>query len=248
MKDGEELFLAVPNSRHRPHGPRSHAARLIQRVSIDEQVHQTALITARAGAARTVDHAVVSGWLLEKWQFPERTQQVVAASHDPERLPKQKLERRVCSLRGIGEPDRRSLSRHGRRPPASQSSQNARRPTSRSIKKCSASCCAEIGKMIPDAETIFETEILSVDAWDKILEEAREALMLRNLPGATSRRRSENGRRVPRATYSARLGGIQRARSAHESLQPRAISTTSFKKRSSTAQRAGRRSASHSPT
>ena len=40
---------------------------------------------------------------------------------------------------------------------------------------------AEIGKMIPDAESIFETEILSTRRSDEILDEAREALMLRNL-------------------------------------------------------------------
>ena len=40
---------------------------------------------------------------------------------------------------------------------------------------------AEIGRMIPDAESIFETEILSAARSETILDEAREALMLRNL-------------------------------------------------------------------
>ena len=40
---------------------------------------------------------------------------------------------------------------------------------------------AEIGRMIPDAESIFETEILSATRSETILAEAREALMLRNL-------------------------------------------------------------------
>ena len=40
---------------------------------------------------------------------------------------------------------------------------------------------AEIGRMIPDAESIFETEILSASRSETILSEAREALMLRNL-------------------------------------------------------------------
>ena len=86
VKDGEELFLAC----------------LIQDIGLmaldrtlpslyqgldAEQVHQSALI-ARETERLGVDHAVVSGYLLEKWEFPDRTQQVVAASHDPERLPK----------------------------------------------------------------------------------------------------------------------------------------------------------------
>jgi diguanylate cyclase (GGDEF)-like protein len=40
---------------------------------------------------------------------------------------------------------------------------------------------AEVGRMIPDAESIFETEILSASQSEAILAEAREALMLRNL-------------------------------------------------------------------
>src|SRR5690606_11700308 len=39
----------------------------------------------------------------------------------------------------------------------------------------------EIRQIIPDAENIFDAEILSAHSAEKILEEAREALMLRNL-------------------------------------------------------------------
>src|SRR5262245_10339748 len=49
-----------------------------------EQGRQVALIQ-REQERIGVDHAAVSGWLLERWQFPERTQQVVAASHDPDK-------------------------------------------------------------------------------------------------------------------------------------------------------------------
>src|SRR6185312_331293 len=52
------------------------------------QVRQAAVIK-REQEELGVDHAAVSGWLLDRWQFPERTQQVVAASHDPEKVPKQ---------------------------------------------------------------------------------------------------------------------------------------------------------------
>jgi diguanylate cyclase (GGDEF)-like protein len=40
---------------------------------------------------------------------------------------------------------------------------------------------AEIVKMIPDAESIFETEILSTSRSEEIMDEAREALMVRSL-------------------------------------------------------------------
>ncbi len=137
VKDGEELFLAC----------------LIQDIGLmaldhsvpglyeglgHEQIHQTALI-ARETERLGVDHAAVSGWLLEKWQFPERTQQVVAASHDPERLPKQSpngvFARCVALASLIAE-----VFLDTARTAASPSSRSARRATSRSTRKCSASC------------------------------------------------------------------------------------------------------------
>src|SRR6185312_16449791 len=52
------------------------------------QVRQAAVIK-REQEQLGVDHAPVSGWLLDRWQFQERTQQVVAASHEPEKVSKQ---------------------------------------------------------------------------------------------------------------------------------------------------------------
>src|SRR5512138_1104234 len=87
VKDAEELFLAC----------------LIQDIGMmaldravpdlysglgPSQVRQAVAIK-REQEQLGVDHAAVSGWLLDRWQFPERTQQVVAASHEPEKVPKQ---------------------------------------------------------------------------------------------------------------------------------------------------------------
>ncbi len=178
VKDGEELLLAC----------------LIQDIGLmaldrtipglyeglgSDQVHHAAL-TKREHERLGVDHADVSGWLLEKWQFPERTQQVVAASHDPERVPKQSpngvFARCVALSSLIAEV---FLDNTGER----SFLQLAERAQSYFDidKAVLADILAEVGKMIPDAESIFGTEILSAESSEKILEEAREALILRNL-------------------------------------------------------------------
>ncbi len=178
VKDGEELFLAC----------------LIQDIGVmaldravpdlyaglgPQQGRQAALIQ-REQERLGVDHAAVSGWLLERWQFPERTQQVVAASHDPERLEKHSanavfarcvnLSSMIAELfldtsgaRGFAELAQRAQSYF------------------EIDKEGLGELLAEIGRMIPDAESIFDTEILSATRSDTILAEAREALMLRNL-------------------------------------------------------------------
>ena len=169
----------VPHSRHRPHGARSHASPISTPGSARDQVHQAALIE-RERERLGVDHATVSGWLLDKWQFPERTQQVVAASHEPESLTKQSpngvfarcvaLASMIAEVfldtsgeRGFVELAERAQAYFG------------------IDKEVLGELLAEIGQMIPDAESIFDTEILSAGHSEMILEEARDALMLRNL-------------------------------------------------------------------
>jgi diguanylate cyclase (GGDEF)-like protein len=178
VKDGEELLLAC----------------LIQDIGLmaldrtvpalyeglgSDQVHQASLIK-REREQLGVDHADVSGWLLEKWQFPERTQQVVAASHDPERVPKQSpngvFARCVALSSLIAEV---FLDNTGER---SFSELADRAQAYFAIdKEVLGELLAEVGKIIPDVEGIFGTEILSPAVSEIILEEAREALMLRSL-------------------------------------------------------------------
>ncbi len=112
IKDGEELFLACLIQ--------DIGVMALDRVVPDlyaglgpEQGRQAALIK-REQERIGVDHAAVSGWLLDKWQFPERTQQVVAASHDPDRLDKQSAECRIRALRQPLQHDRGAVPRHER--------------------------------------------------------------------------------------------------------------------------------------
>jgi diguanylate cyclase (GGDEF)-like protein len=178
VKDGEELFLAcliqdiglMALDRTIPH--------LYEGLG-HEQVHQAALI-ARERERLGVDHAVVSGWLLEKWQFPDRTQQVVAASHEPERIPKQSpngvFARCVALASMIAEVFLDNTGERGFRELAERAHAYLAID-----KEVLGELLAEIGQMIPDAESIFGTEILKLKDSEAILDEARDALMLRNL-------------------------------------------------------------------
>jgi diguanylate cyclase (GGDEF)-like protein len=178
VKDSEELFLAC----------------LIQDIGMmaldraipdvyaglgSSQVRHSALIE-RERAQLGIDHAVVSGWLLDKWQFPDRTQQVVAASHEPEKVPKQgphgMFVRCVALASAIAE---LFLDARGDRSFAALVERAERYFDI--DKEGVGELLAEVRKIIPDAESIFETEILSMARSDEILEEARDALMLRNL-------------------------------------------------------------------
>jgi diguanylate cyclase (GGDEF)-like protein len=178
VKDAEELFLAC----------------LIQDIGVmaldraipdlyaglgAEQGQQAALI-AREQERLGVDHAAVSGWLLEKWQFPERTQQVVAASHAPEKIPKQSpnavFARCVALSSMLAELFLDTSAVRGFAAVAERAQSYFEID-----KEGLAALLADIGKMIPNAESIFETELLASRRSEEIIEEAREALMLRNL-------------------------------------------------------------------
>ncbi len=207
----------VPHPGHRCHGARSCRARISTRASVREQGRQAALIE-REQERLGVDHAAVSGWLLEKWQFPERTQQVVAASHDPDQLDKQSANAVFARCVNLA-----SMI-------ASCSSTRAARAASRELaqraqayfeidKEGLGELLAEIGRMIPDAESIFETEILSGDALgDDSCRGARSSDAAQ--PASAARRRSaEDQRRVARRAHAAPRG-IEQARSADEPVQP----------------------------
>ena len=160
----------------------------------------------------------MSGWLLEKWQFPDRTQQVVAASHDPERIPKQSpngvFARCVALASMIAEVFLDNTGERGFLELAERAHAYLAID-----KEVLGELLAEIGQMIPDAESIFGTEILKLKDSEAILEEARDALMLRNLQALQIVDNLKTQHRVARATH-AKTRGVEQTRSADESLQP----------------------------
>lgn len=126
------------------------------------------------------DHADVGGWLLAKWAFPERIQKAVAASHRPERVPMNEPDgpftRCVAVASHIAEV---FLEQEGERHFEALAA-SAHKHLGLE-KESLGTLLSEVSDMIPDAESVFQTKILSKKRSDSILDEARESLMLRNL-------------------------------------------------------------------
>jgi diguanylate cyclase (GGDEF)-like protein len=126
------------------------------------------------------DHAEVGGWLMRTWNLPERLYHSIERSHQVEL---------TCSTQPAGIFDR-CVALSG--PVADLFLLD---PEQRQFAE--TALCAErslgldrvafgqvlgtIGSMIPETESIFESELLSKQHPDLILEQAREVLMLRSL-------------------------------------------------------------------
>jgi len=126
------------------------------------------------------DHAEVGGWLMRTWNLPERLYHSIERSHQLEL---------TCSTQPAGIFDR-CVALSG--PVADLFLLD---PEQRQFAE--TALCAErslgldrvafgqvlgtIGSMIPETESIFESELLSKQHPDLILEQAREVLMLRGL-------------------------------------------------------------------
>ncbi|MDX1561761.1 MAG: GGDEF domain-containing protein [Gammaproteobacteria bacterium] len=178
IKDSEELFLTT----------------LIQDIGVmaldqavpdlyenlgDKQVHEADL-TAHEREHIGCDHADVGGWLLERWSFPSRIVNAVAASHSPEKMP----------MSNPDGPFTRCVAVAGQLAEVFLENKGERHFDELAAmaeellgidKEPLGEVLSEVSSMIPDAEAVFQTKILSKELSDSILDEARETLMLRNL-------------------------------------------------------------------
>ncbi|MGP1676855.1 MAG: diguanylate cyclase [Burkholderiales bacterium] len=144
-----------------------------------EQVCQQVVIARERERVET-DHAAVGGWLLSKWSFPDLITQGVAASHNPERIPavhengpfvrSVALSSLIAESFLIESGDRRFVELAG-------AAENYLGLNLEAF----GELLEEAGEAIEDVEKIFETQILAKGDADSILQEAREALMLRTL-------------------------------------------------------------------
>jgi diguanylate cyclase (GGDEF)-like protein len=131
------------------------------------------------------DHAELGGWLLETWRFPERLQQAVAFSHSPETIPEDATEASfvrcvaLCSqiaelyLNDTGE------RRFGPLAGAAERFFGIDKSTLNDLLN-------EISQLIPDAESIFQTELMNQSNAEGLLDEAKEALLVRSLRALTA--------------------------------------------------------------
>ena len=126
------------------------------------------------------DHADVGGWLLERWSFPERLQIAVATSHKADEIaltdPKGAFTRCVSLASKLGEVFLNGVNE-----------QNIEHLADRAQellgieREVLAELVERVGLTIPDAESVFQMDILTAEEAEATLAEARDALMMRNL-------------------------------------------------------------------
>jgi diguanylate cyclase (GGDEF)-like protein len=127
-----------------------------------------------------VDHAHVGGWLMRTWNLPERLYLAIEHSHQLElsysAQPAGIFDRCVALSGTVAdlfllEPEQRQFA---------ETALCAERSLGLD-RMAFGQVLGTIGSMIPETEAIFESELLSKQHPDLILEQAREVLMLRNL-------------------------------------------------------------------
>ncbi len=178
VRDAEELFLAALIQDIGMLALDRSAPGLYREIG-QEQVHQASVIERERDKVGS-DHARIGGWLLERWHFPERIQKAVAASHDPDSIPhdhEHGLFARCVALSSMVAEV--FLASEGDRP--FQELAQAAQRLLHMDKERLGELLRDISAMIPDAEGVFETQFLVKTSTDNILDDAREALMLRNL-------------------------------------------------------------------
>jgi diguanylate cyclase (GGDEF)-like protein len=144
-------------------------AQIKQSTMIDREIERT-------GA----DHAEIGGWLLENWKFPETILHAVRDSHNPEGSPVEG--RQAVFVRAVAfssELAELFLEKSEERR-FSDLAKKARDWLGLDNEGV-GELIEEVGKLIPDAESVFETRLLARSQALQILDDAREALMLRNL-------------------------------------------------------------------
>lgn len=178
IRDAESLFLCALIQDIGMMALDRSGLELYQTLDCD-QTHQEAIVDHERNKIRT-DHGVVGGWLLERWHFPERIHQAVSASHNLKHLPgssKHTLFTRCVPLTGlIAEV---FSSKPGNRP-LTALAESARELLRMDNERLMA-LLEEVGALVPEAEAVFETELLIESDPEVVLYEAREALLLKNL-------------------------------------------------------------------
>jgi diguanylate cyclase (GGDEF)-like protein len=126
------------------------------------------------------DHAAVGAWLMKSWNLPPRLCLSIEHSHRVELQvtgdPAQIFERCVALSGPVADLFLRD--------PQNRQFAETALAAERSLgmdKMAFGQVLGTIGSMLPDTEAIFETDLISDQHPELILEQAREALMLRNL-------------------------------------------------------------------
>lgn len=126
------------------------------------------------------DHAEIGAWLMRTWNMPDRLHQAIGRSHTPalsaQPDPAQVFDRCVALSGPVAdlflfEPAKREFA---------ETAQLAERSLGLD-RTAFGQVLGTMGAMIPETETIFESDALATQHPELILEQAREVLMLRSL-------------------------------------------------------------------
>ncbi len=127
-----------------------------------------------------VDHAEIGGWLMRTWNLPERLHRAIEHSHRVDLSttgePAQIFERCVALSGPVA--DLFLLDPQDRR--FAETALCVERSLGMD-KTAFGQVLGTVGAMLPETEAIFETNLLTEQHPELILEQAREALMLRSL-------------------------------------------------------------------
>ncbi len=128
-----------------------------------------------------IDHACVGGWLLERWCFPDRIRLAVSASHDLDTLSTDHehglFARCVAVTSLIAEVFLDDTADHPDFAPLLDAVQKHLRLNKQEL----GEMIEKVGILIPEAEEVFETRIKAESNTERLMEDAREILMIRNL-------------------------------------------------------------------
>ncbi len=127
-----------------------------------------------------MDHAELGSWLLKKWNLAERTQVGVGASHDLKALPRSHGLARFARCVALSGPVADLFIIEDSHSMYSQLAADAK--SELGIERSQLDeILLKVSTMIPELEALFDLKMAGCELPAEILEQANEALMLRNL-------------------------------------------------------------------
>lgn len=143
------------------------------------QRDHTALAARECGRLQA-DHATFGAWLMRKWNMPERLCAAIGYSHQLDAsftVEPDRVFERCVALSG---PVADLFLLTGDQRPFAETAQSAERSLGLD-KMAFGQVLGTVGAMIPETETLFDTDTLAVENPESIIDTAREVLMLRSL-------------------------------------------------------------------
>jgi diguanylate cyclase (GGDEF)-like protein len=144
------------------------------------------------------DHAAVGAWILGRWNLPVNLRSAIAGSHDPESItdPKVKpLGRTIAVASSVAE-----IWTNPKTGAATASARNAALSLLGMTPEKFENILADIASKLPEATSNLDIDIGGEETVNKLLDEAREALVVLNLQVQAQARELQHRSQVDRLT------------------------------------------------